>query len=79
MKSFEQFLALLQCPACSGDFAYAAVATKPGQGRYGVLTCRCSKYPVLDDVPVLMKGEIGITIQGLGTLTHGIARTWDEA
>lgn len=26
-----------------------------------------------------MKGEIGITIQGLGTLKHGIARTWDEA
>ena len=26
-----------------------------------------------------MKGEIGITIEGLGTLTHGIARTWDEA
>ena len=26
-----------------------------------------------------MKGEIGITIQGLGTLTHGIAHTWDEA
>jgi 2-keto-4-pentenoate hydratase/2-oxohepta-3-ene-1,7-dioic acid hydratase in catechol pathway len=26
-----------------------------------------------------MQGEIGITIQGLGTLRHGIARTWDEA
>lgn len=27
----------------------------------------------------VMQGEIGITIQGLGTLRHGIARTWDEA
>jgi 2-keto-4-pentenoate hydratase/2-oxohepta-3-ene-1,7-dioic acid hydratase in catechol pathway len=26
-----------------------------------------------------MKGEIGISIQGLGTLTHGIAHSWDEA
>lgn len=26
-----------------------------------------------------MKGEIAITIQGLGTLKHGIAHSWDEA
>jgi 2-keto-4-pentenoate hydratase/2-oxohepta-3-ene-1,7-dioic acid hydratase in catechol pathway len=26
-----------------------------------------------------MTGEIGITIEGLGTLTHGIAHTWGEA
>lgn len=60
MISFEQFLSLLQCPACDGGFAYKGVANKSGQGRYGILTCGCSKYPVLDDVPVLMKGAVGI-------------------
>ena len=60
MTSFEQFLSTLQCPACSGEFSFAPVASASGQGRYGILSCRCSKYPVLDDVPVLMKGAIGI-------------------
>ncbi len=60
MNSFEQFLSLLQCPGCGDSFSYKAVPVRPGQGRYGILACRCSRYPVLDDVPVLMKGEIGI-------------------
>ena len=60
MKNFQQFLSLLQCPHCSGEFAYAPLPSKPGQGRYGILSCGCSKYPVIDDIPILMKGAIGI-------------------
>ena len=65
MTSFQQLLSLLQCPTCGGDFSYAPVSSAPlsstpAQGRYGILTCRCSKYPLIDDVPILMKGTVGI-------------------
>lgn len=60
MRSFEQFLAILQCPDCKGQLDYAPVTSGPDSGHYGLLKCRCSKYPVLDNVPVLMKGAIGI-------------------
>ena len=57
---FQDFVSVLQCPACSGGFSFAATASRPDQGRYGILTCGCSRYPVLDDIPVLMRGPIGI-------------------
>jgi SAM-dependent methyltransferase/uncharacterized protein YbaR (Trm112 family) len=60
MATFDSFLALLQCPLCSGGFTFAATASAPDEGRYGILSCSCSRYPVIDDVPVLMTGPIGI-------------------
>lgn len=60
MKSFEQFLSVLQCSACGGVFSFATTTSHPDQGKYGILTCRCSRYPVLDDIPVMMKGAVGI-------------------
>ena len=60
MMSFDDFLALLQCPLCSGELSFKATRAASGQGRYGILSCSCSRYPVIDDVPVLMRGPIGI-------------------
>ena len=63
MKSFEAFVSILRCPACAGEFSYSAApaaADAASRGHYGVLACACSRYPVVDDVPVLMKGPIGI-------------------
>jgi SAM-dependent methyltransferase/uncharacterized protein YbaR (Trm112 family) len=60
MQSFEKLLSLLQCPVCSGDLSYTPLATEANTGRYGILTCACSRYPLIDDIPVLMKGPIGI-------------------
>ncbi|HST43675.1 MAG TPA: hypothetical protein VLK29_00460, partial [Luteimonas sp.] len=60
MTSFENFLAVLQCPACGGDLAFAPTASGIGGGHYGILSCACSRYPVIDDVPVLMKRPVGI-------------------
>jgi SAM-dependent methyltransferase/uncharacterized protein YbaR (Trm112 family) len=60
MDSFDTFLSLLQCPFCEGGFSFLATASEPGRGMYGILTCLCSKYPVIDDVPILMKGSVGI-------------------
>jgi len=60
MISFESFLSLLQCPSCGGDFSFAPTASESGSGHYGILSCACSRYPVIDDVPVLMKRPVGI-------------------
>jgi SAM-dependent methyltransferase/uncharacterized protein YbaR (Trm112 family) len=72
MRSFDGFLSILQCPDCRAGFSYYAVSAPTssggagsksqaaGRGHYGVLDCGCSRYPVVDDVPVLMKGPIGI-------------------
>jgi SAM-dependent methyltransferase len=60
MTGFEGFLSLLQCPLCGGGFSFAATVSPPDQGRYGILSCSCSRYPLIDDVPVLMRGSIGI-------------------
>jgi SAM-dependent methyltransferase/uncharacterized protein YbaR (Trm112 family) len=60
MRTFEEFLSILQCPACGGEFAWTPVGPGSASGRYGILVCGCARYPVLDDVPVLMRGSIGI-------------------
>ncbi len=55
---FASFLRSLQCPFCSGSFTFKEVPAK--RGRNGVLSCGCSKFPVLEDVPIMMKGAVGI-------------------
>ena len=60
MIDFDGFLSLLQCPLCSGSLSFKPTHVPPDQGRYGILSCRCSRYPLIDDVPVLMRGPIGI-------------------
>jgi SAM-dependent methyltransferase/uncharacterized protein YbaR (Trm112 family) len=49
----------LRCPFCGGDFSVSL--TKQGEGTpvYGVLTCYCGQYPVVDGIPILKKGTIG--------------------
>ena len=66
MTSFDAFVSLLRCPGCREGFSFttAGAASAPtlagASGHYGVLQCSCSRYPVVDDVPILMKGPIGI-------------------
>jgi len=70
MRSFDALVSILRCPACGAGFSFSAVAAgtrgsgagtqAAGRGHYGVLDCGCSRYPVVDDVPVLMKGPVGI-------------------
>ena len=66
MRSFDAFVSILRCPGCRGGFSFSTASAgraepHPGTGgRYGVLQCSCSRYPVVDDVPVLMKAPVGI-------------------
>ena len=70
MPGFEHLLSILQCPVCSGTFSFAATPSAPHQGRYGILSCACSRYPVIDDVPVLMRGPIGIISHWNDAMIH---------
>lgn len=51
---FDGFIEILQCPACHGALSFKATAPEGQHGRFGVLSCHCSKYPLLDDVPIIM-------------------------
>ena len=62
------FGAKLQCPLCGGDLS------SEGLGRYDVLRCYCSLYPVIEGIPVLKWGRIGTG----GQTTEEIAR-WIRA
>ena len=50
---------MLQCPALRRR-RFRSQRPFPRRGRYGILSCSCSRYPLIDDVPVLMRGPIGI-------------------
>ncbi|MGE0311252.1 MAG: methyltransferase domain-containing protein [Lautropia sp.] len=55
---FDGFVARLQCPLCHAPFAFRELGAR--FGRNGILSCTCSKFPVIEDVPILMKGPVGI-------------------
>lgn len=55
---FDHFLTLLRCPSCAGSLAFTEVS--PKNGRSGILACGCTRYPVLEGVPILMKRPVGI-------------------
>ncbi len=61
MLPFERFVASLACPDCRGGLDFAP-APQPAstRGPYGVLRCGCAAYPVVDGVPVLMRGTVAV-------------------
>lgn len=46
----------LQCPSCRGHLVPARRSCSPD---YYLLTCRCSRYPVLAGIPIIKRGVIG--------------------
>lgn len=56
-----ELLSALECPACRGGLALNVVTTpKLGRGTFGVLRCACTEYPVLDGIPIMLPGSVGM-------------------
>ena len=61
MTSFDRWLQLLRCPDCGTGFAFTPFADEQrGAPGYGILRCQCFRYPVVDGVPILTKGHVGL-------------------
>lgn len=69
----QAWMSTLRCPACKGSLRLDAVDT-PAQGRgtWGTMTCACATYPVIDDIPVLLRDRVNLNSTGIQvTLDEG--------
>jgi SAM-dependent methyltransferase/uncharacterized protein YbaR (Trm112 family) len=58
--SWEQLMSILRCPKCRGRLQFQRVDQGlPDAREYGVLSCNCSRYPVVDGICILMSGTVG--------------------
>ena len=49
----------LRCPGCRDVLAFQPTPSQPlTGGAFGLLTCSCSTYPVLDSIPVIRHGRV---------------------
>ncbi len=59
--SWDQLLRILRCPVCHRSLKFEPVDQGlPHAREYGVLSCGCRQYPVIDGVPVLKRGKVGV-------------------
>jgi SAM-dependent methyltransferase/uncharacterized protein YbaR (Trm112 family) len=52
-------LRLLQCPFCGGSLSVRLSESNTPDSEYGVLSCLCSRYPIVAGIPVIKKGVVG--------------------
>lgn len=58
--SWDQLMGILRCPVCRGPLRFQQVDQGLADCReYGILSCGCNQYPVLDGIPILMTGRVG--------------------
>lgn len=51
----------LVCPECRATLAFEASRIQPlHDGVFGVLSCPCSTYPVIDGIPVIRRGRVDV-------------------
>ncbi|MFC5142962.1 class I SAM-dependent methyltransferase [Actinomycetospora rhizophila] len=62
----------LTCPWCRGTLAFTPTPDPSFDGTFGVLTCGCGEYPVLDGIPVVRRGRVDVQEHATGrTEVHG--------
>jgi ubiquinone/menaquinone biosynthesis C-methylase UbiE len=57
----------MHCPFCGGDINSSEIDER----GFGILTCYCGEYPVVAGIPVIKRGQIGIsgeTIEAVNSL-----------
>jgi SAM-dependent methyltransferase len=57
----SRWLGFLRCPWCRGGFQFTE-APRPavGAAEFGVLACGCSRFPVVDGVPIIQRSPVGM-------------------
>jgi SAM-dependent methyltransferase len=61
MAFSDKVLPLLCCQSCNAGFEFKhAEPSRLGRGEFGVLTCKCASYPVIDGIPVIQQGRVGM-------------------
>lgn len=61
MPDFDALVTRLACPDCRAGLTFTLVeGPASARGPYGVLRCPCAAYPVVDGVPVLLKGTVAV-------------------
>src|SRR5438128_7185483 len=59
--TWDQFLGILQCRICHRALKFQNVDQGlPYAREYGVLSCFCSRYPVVDGIPIFLGGAVGV-------------------
>lgn len=58
--AWQQLQSILRCPTCHQrlEFQYIDQGL-PYAREYGVLNCGCSRYPVVDGIPIFVDGPVG--------------------
>lgn len=61
MGSFEFLFSLLECPSCRSSLDFTPIEQPQLPERiFGILSCTCNKYPVIDGIPIFLKRPIGV-------------------
>jgi SAM-dependent methyltransferase/uncharacterized protein YbaR (Trm112 family) len=60
---------VLRCPYCGGAFHGSGTEVSSNTIDYGILTCDCSRFPVVAGIPVLMRDKK--TLAAVTTIEHG--------
>lgn len=68
-------LPILSCPFCHSGFQFEEKpAPAVGRGEFGLLTCDCSTFPVIDGIPIVQRAPIAAFEHTTGSLeTRGVA------
>jgi SAM-dependent methyltransferase len=61
MTFADHLLPLLRCQVCGGRFDFTPVVPpRFARAEFGILTCGCAKHPVVDGIPILQHGPVGM-------------------